>query len=143
MQYYIMPEWVRFIIEEKGMTFEEVLDACDYPAWVIENFIRHGGPTRNISIIGSLCRALDESPWEFAKMKDEDGDDGRDIAKFMRQSKMPLDYDESHFTDESHRHRQEKEADRVKVEFAMDFEVMTVSRWLMRHNQEAYEVLAK
>ena len=143
MQYYIMAEWIRFLREEKGMTFDELLDACHYRGQDLEKFIRNGGPTRDIGIIGSLGRAFHEPSWKFAKIKYEDGDKDCNVAKIMQQEKLPLDYDESHFEDNSRHHRRAREAEHVKVEYIPDFEVMAVSRRLMQQNQEAYEVLAK
>ena len=63
--------------------------------------VTEGGPTREFFLIGEIGRAINVPSPEFVKCKMEEGDGTDDLAAIKKKQLMPLDYDESHYIDQS------------------------------------------
>ena len=99
MQYYIVKEALQSLMTQKG--YADVSALHDKLKWEHADclsLLQVGGPTRNLSLVGDICRLLDAVPFQFTMTKEEYGDlHPRDIQAVLAMADAPLDYDISHF----------------------------------------------
>lgn len=99
MQFYVIPERVSSLLKKAHRTTDDLLRASSYDQNELYHLATEGGPTRNMDILSTFCDVLDCSMMDFAKTKEEDGDDESDYQKLRQQEALPLDHDISHFSD--------------------------------------------
>ena len=104
MLYWVDAKRLNNFIRMRGMTIEEVEAEC-HTRTKHDLFIRlmsEGGPTWDSLLLGEIDLALDVPTSEFIKSHiGEEGDDSNDVRVFEAQKSRPLDYDESHYIDQS------------------------------------------
>ena len=98
MQYYVLANKITDIMQQKGITDEDMYLHCfaygDELRVLMDN---GGGPTRNSFLVAKLSQVLDCPSYDFAKRKSEVGDDSDDLKVHEALYSAPLDYDISHF----------------------------------------------
>lgn len=101
MQYYIVKEALQSLIgESRYKDAAELYDVLKWEHADCLSLLQNGGPTRNLSLVGDICRLLDAVPFQFTKTKEEYGDrHPRDIKAVLAMAEAPLDYDIRHFDD--------------------------------------------
>lgn len=103
MQYWVDAQRLNDFISLRGMTIDDVEAECSTKGRhdVFQRLVTEGGPTREFFLIGEIGRAINVSSPEFVKCKMEEGDGTDDLATIKKKQLMPLDYDESHYIDQS------------------------------------------
>ena len=103
MQYWVDAQRLNDFIALRGMTIDDVEAECSTKGRhdVFQRLVTEGGPTREFFLIGEIGRAINVPSPEFVKCKMEEGDGTDDIAAIKKKQLMPLDYDESHYIDQS------------------------------------------
>ena len=103
MQYWVDAQRLNDFIALRGMTIDDVEAECSTKGRhdVFQRLVTEGGPTREFFLIGEIGRAIRIPDPEFVKYKREAGDKTDDLAAIKKKQLMPLDYDESHYIDQS------------------------------------------
>ena len=112
MQYWVDAQRLNDFIALRGMTIDDVEAECSTKGRhdVFQRLLTEGGPTREFFLIGEIGRAIRIPDPEFVKYKREagfvkckmeEGDGTDDLAAIKKKQLMPLDYDESHYIDQS------------------------------------------
>ena len=104
MQYWVDAKRLNDFIKMRGLTIEQVEAECHIKKRhdLFMKLVTEGGPTRDFFLLGDIERAIDVPMTEFVKSHiGEEGDDSNDIRVFEAQKSWPLDYDESHYIDQS------------------------------------------
>ncbi len=103
MQYWVDAQRLNDFIALRGMTIDDVEAECSTKGRhdVFQRLVTEGGPTREFFLIGEIGRAIRIPDPEFVKYKREEGDKTDDLAAIKKKQLMPLDYDESHYIDQS------------------------------------------
>ena len=104
MQYWVDAKRLNDFIKMRGLTIEQVEAECHVKKRhdLFMKLVTEGGPTRDFFLLGDIERAIDVPMTEFVKSHiGEEGDDSNDIRVFEAQKSWPLDYDESHYIDQS------------------------------------------
>ena len=101
MQYYVVKEALQSLINKSRYAdIEELYDVLKREHAECLPLLQNGGPTRNLSLVGDICRLLDAVPFQFTKTKEEYGDrHPRDIQAVLAMADAPLNYDIRHFDD--------------------------------------------
>ena len=104
MLYWVDAKRLNEFIKMRGLTIEQVEAECHVKKRheLFTKLVSEGGPTREFFLLGDIGNAIDVPLFEFARPHiGEDGDDSNDVRVFEEQKSRPLDYDESHYIDQS------------------------------------------
>jgi hypothetical protein len=104
MQYWVDVERLKYFMDFRGMTIADVEAECHTRTRheLFMKLMTEGGPTREFFLLGDIARSIDIPLFEFVKFHEgEEGDDSNDVHVFEKQKTWPLDYDESHYIDQS------------------------------------------
>lgn len=103
MQYWVDAKRLHDFMELRGMTIDDVEAECSTKGRrdVFQHLVKEGGSTREFFLIGEIGRAIRIPDPEFVKYKMEEGDKTDDLVAIKKKQRMPLDYDESHYIDQS------------------------------------------
>ena len=104
MQYWVDAKRLNDLIKMRGLTIEQVEAECHVKKRhdLFMKLVTEGGPTRDLFLLGDVARAIDVPTTEFVKSHiGEEGDDSNDVRVFEAQKERPLDYNESHYIDQS------------------------------------------
>lgn len=104
MMYWVDAKRLNYFINMRGLTIAQVEAECYVKKGhdVFMKLVTEGGPTRDFFLLGYIGRAIDVPTTEFVKYHiGEEGDDSNDVRVFEAQKSRPLDYDESHYIDQS------------------------------------------
>ena len=103
MQYWVDAQRLNDFIALRGMTIDDVEAECSTKGRhdVFQRLVTDGGPTHEFFLIGEIGRAIRIPDPEFVKYKREEADKTDDLAAIKKKQLMSLDYDESHYIDQS------------------------------------------
>ena len=103
MLYWVDAVRLKNFMQMRGVTVDEVKAACHIKTKqdLFQRLVTEGGPTRDFSLVGEIGRAIRIPAPEFVKYKRENEDASDDLKVLEAQHLVPLDYDESHYIDQS------------------------------------------